>query len=164
MGFSALLSKQVEAQLEAYVNAYENKLSHMFREEIADDLYLFAVESKIGNRPVSEVQRLATERLAPVGRRASTEVGTALSAFDRTTMGFYYDEAGVDRFVYWGPRDDVTRDSCRTALSSEKQQTGWTREEIDANPDVDFVLGGKPYYNCRHEWLPFNVVSPEVGT
>lgn len=163
MGLNVILTNQAEAQLLAFMNAYENKLSRMFREEIADDLFTFAVESKLAGRSSREIRRLATERLEPLGRRAGTEVATALSNFDRATMGAYYDEAGIDRFVYWGPRDEVTRETCKSALRNPKQQTGWTREEIDADPGVDFVLGGKPYFNCRHEWLPFNVVSPEVA-
>jgi len=95
-------------------------------------------------------------KVEELGRRIGAEAHTGASIFDRTIKSEQFKEAGIELFVYVGPNDEVTRDSCKSILGDPRQHIGWTRDEIDAS-EVSFITGGG--YNCRHEFLPF---VPEV--
>ena len=119
-----------------------------FAAEMSD----YAINVKLSGKPSKQIIAEMSERFAREGRRIGTEVDTALSTFDRASKKMLYENAGIGKFVYFGPLDDVTRDICRAAMTSPKQQTGWTETDI-ASSEVDFITGGG--YNCRHDWLPF---------
>ncbi|KPK95801.1 hypothetical protein AMJ80_03575 [bacterium SM23_31] len=87
-----------------------------------------------------------------IAHKFATEAFTGISVFDRTIKSENFKEAGIEKFIYFGPLDELTRDTCRAALTDPRQQTGWTIEEINNSP-VGFTIGGG--WNCRHEWLPF---------
>ncbi len=115
----------------------------------------FAVSAKLSGKPSEQIITESAERFAQEGRRIGTEVDTALSIFDRTSERMLYKNAGVKKFVYWGPVDADNRDSCRAVLSDPRQTTGWTLADIQGFPNVDFDMGGYPYFNCRHKFMPF---------
>lgn len=157
VGIDFLLTPQNESLLLDFIENTAGRITETFRAEIASDLYQFGLQSKLSQRPITQIINEARERLEVSGRRVSTEVATALSTFDRSSMNMLYEQAGVKKFFYHPPTlIPTSRKSCIDAVSSPLQQTGWTRADIDANPDIDIVLGGKPYYNCRHEFIPFD--------
>lgn len=159
MGINFILTAQQEADLTALLEARTQKILTNFRDEIAQDLFSFATESKLSQRPSKQIVSEAEARLGIVGRRAATEVTTAISIFDRATMNAVYENAEIRKFVYFPPTlVPKSRDSCRRAIADPRQRTGWTREDIQNEPDLDFVLGGAPYFNCRHEWIPFGTI------
>lgn len=98
------------------------------------------------------VADLALE-LDKMGRNARLEVSEGIKTFDRAVHSEQMKEAGIERFVYVGPDDDVTRDACKAVLDDPRQETGWTRDDIAELPDVSFVGGGG--WNCRHDWYPY---------
>jgi hypothetical protein len=156
-GLTFALTAQNELQFAAYMDAVEKKILTAFRDEIAADFVKFGIESRLSARPVDQIINTVKERFAEIGRRAAAEVGTSIKVFDRAVMDAVYKQNGVERFVYFPPTlIPTSRESCRKAVNDPRQKTGWTREDIEKEPDLDFVLGGYPYYNCRHEWIAFN--------
>ncbi len=159
-GLNFVLTGQSEAQLFAYLEAVEAKVLAAFRDEIAADMTKFAIESKLSNRPFKQVKNEAAERLAIEGRRAATEVSTSMSIFDRAVMDAVYQQNDVKLFFYFpATLIPTSRDSCTRAVTDPRQQTGWTREDIQNAPDLDFIKGGSPFFNCRHEWISFKAAE-----
>lgn len=149
-----LWTAQNDALFGEFLKVKSSHLVRVFKEEFASSMFDYATAVKLSGKPSKQVIAEATEQLAKKGRRIGTEVDTALSSFDRAAKKMLYENAGIDRFVYVGPMpDDVMRDECRAAMTSPKQQTGWTETDIQNTPGLDMVTGGG--YNCRHDWLPF---------
>jgi hypothetical protein len=149
------LTAQNESDLNLFLRVKKTKFDRLFKTEIADDMFELALNVRLSNRPQGQIRTEITEQFAAKGRSASVEIKTALTAFDRAVMDGLYQEAGVERFIYW-PNELVenSRDACRNALADPRQETGWTRQDIEEHPDLDFILGGKPFFNCQHTWLP----------
>jgi hypothetical protein len=159
-GVNFLLTSQQEAQLETFLQIAQQRIAVSFRSEIAGSMLDFAIKSKLSQRPTAQIIAEAAEQLEVFGRRASTEVGTALSQFDRAVSSMLYENAEIELFFYFPPTlIQTSRPACIAAVSDPRQQTGWTRADIEAEPDLDFILGGKPYYNCRHEWISFEAAK-----
>lgn len=105
------------------------------------------------------------KRGAPLANRANTFAGTAIAEFDATVTERLADEAGVDRFRYWGPEDTITRPWCRHILHNNRPRT---KAEIEAIPKSPTNIYGSSNFvarggiNCRHIWE--TVPSDEVGS
>ncbi len=155
LGIPFALTAQNEVDLGLFLQTKSRKFDRLFRQEIADDMFELAVNVRLSNRPAGQIDSAVVERFEQAGRSASVEIQTALTSFDRTIMDNLYEEAGIERFIYW-PDETVptSRDACINALNDPRQETGWTREDIQNHPDLDIILGGKPYFNCKHTWLP----------
>jgi len=158
MGINFLLTEQNEANLIEFLQQKQRFIQLGIKERIANDMYDFAIGARMGQRPVAQIKSEAAILLENQFRRVGTEVETALTAFDRAVDQAVFENVGIERFVYFpGTLIETSRESCTRIVNDPRQQTGWTREEIDAEPDVDFVLGGWPFWNCRHRWIPFDV-------
>lgn len=156
MGIPFLITEENEAILSEYLLNVSLNTRTTFGEAVGRDMVQFAFENKFAGNSIDLVVAEASDKLRATGRRAATEVGTSLTIFDRTQMSLAYENADIERFTYFPPTTiETTRDSCRRAINDERQKTGWTRAEIEADPELDFIKGGKPYFNCRHEWIPF---------
>ena len=156
LGLSFRVNATQNSTLIALIGARRNKI-RAITQEIAADLVRIAVENKVAGNASTAIIRELRNTLELAGRRAGTEVGTALSMFDRATMQNVYENAGIDRYVYFPPTlIETSRDSCKAVVSDPRNISGegFTRREIDDMLDVDFIRGGYPYYNCRHEWIP----------
>lgn len=150
-----LWTAENEAAFAEFLKVKADKIINNFKTKIAYDISDFAISTKLSQMPSAQIKQELGFKFAMEGRNIMTEVNTAMATFDRTAKDMLYKNAGIEKYIYVGPNDNVTRESCRKILASPLQETGWTRAQIDANPDVDFNLGGKPYYNCRHEFVPF---------
>ncbi len=157
LNIEASLTPQQEIDLLNFLFDIGSGVQQEVKGSIQKDMIKIAVRAKFSEVPVSQIIAEISEKFEQVARRAGTEVATALAQFDRATAKAMYEEAGIERFQYFGPNDEVTRDSCLSVLNDPKNEEGFTLEEINAMPDVDFVLGGRPYYNCRHEFLPVGI-------
>ena len=122
------------------------------RESIVNTIIDIGLRREIEGASLRNIIADIESNIEELGRRIGAEAHTGASIFDRTIKSEQFKEAGIEKFVYVGPRDDKTRDSCLSVLGDSRQQVGWTRDEIDAS-EVSFIGGGG--YNCRHEWLPF---------
>ena len=157
-GIRAVLTPQNESDLIGFLVEIGSSVQTEIKSAIQKDMTRFAITAKLSQRPTAQIIAEINEKFEQVGRRAGTEVATALAQFDRATSKAMYEEAGIERFTYHGPNDEVTRTTCEEVLNNpQNTERGFTLAEINAMPGVDFVLGGKPYFNCRHEWLPWGI-------
>lgn len=158
-GINFALTSTQEAQLSAYLDATDGKV-RAIKNYIAADMNQYAIEAKLSRKPTQQIINEITDRLAAEGRRASTEVGTALFQFDRSVMDDAYQNAGVELFYYFpGNVIETSRQACIAAVSDPRQQTGWTRTDIENEPLLDMIRGGYPYYNCRHRFISFEAAK-----
>jgi hypothetical protein len=86
-----------------------------------------------------------------------TEINTTLMAYQRIVHQEKADKAGITKFLYIGPDDEVTRPFCQERVGGI-----FTQEEIDSWDNgqglpANIYLGG---YNCRHQLRP---VSDELA-
>lgn len=128
------------------------------REPIVNAMIDAGLRSEVEGVSFDVIQNLLDNTIDELGRRISTEIQTGISIFDRTIKSEQFEEAGIEKFVYWGPLDNKTRIECQEALESEYQKTGWTRDDIESfvasnEHRLSFIGGGG--FNCRHEFLPF---------
>lgn len=158
-GYSFIFTEQNEVAFRAMMNVKTTSLARGGLKKFANDLVDYAIQAKLSQKPSKQIIDEMTERYAAEGRRIGTEVDTALSLFDRTTESMLYDNNNVERFIYWGPIDAENRPTCRRALESRFQETGWTLQNIRSFPGIDRYQGGYPYYNCRHKFLAW---TPEI--
>ena len=149
-----LWTPENEAAFGAMLRAKSDMILNGIKDRFARDMVDYATSVKLSGKPSSQVIQEVSERFATEGRRIGTEVDTALASFDRASKKMLYDNAGVEKYVYVGPLDKVTRDVCAAVMSDDRQRTGWTAEDIANFPGVDIVTGGG--YNCRHDWMPFD--------
>ena len=166
LGIPFKVTSAQNVSLVTLITARRQRVAAISR-DIAIDLMRIAVENKIAGNTGAAIVNEIKNALAVVGRNAGTEVQTALSMFDRATMKFVYENAGIDKYVYFPPTlIETSRESCTSVVNDPRNISGegFTKAEIAALPDVDFIRGGAPYYNCRHEWIPaFGRVSTTRG-
>lgn len=130
---------------------FENNISASMK-KYANDLSRIGIQSKFGMSYQQIVQDLKSS-IDDSFRRFETEAYTGITQFDSVMNMQLFDNAGIEKFVYVGPYGDgKNRDACLSTLGDPKQDTGWTRAEIDSS-ETPFVQRGG--YNCRHEWLPW---------
>lgn len=102
-----------------------------------------------GTIPEYEELRASTDR--GVFRRIDAELNTSVAGLQRTITLSKADEAGIERFLYDGPLDQVTRPFCQKHVGKV-----YTLEELKGLDNgqglpVEIYLGG---YNCRHRLIP----------
>lgn len=83
-------------------------------------------------------------------KEAKTVLNTALQGFNRSVNLSKAEDLGLEKFLYFGPDDDITRPFCQ-----ERVDQIFTREEIaewdnGQGLPADTYLGG---YNCRHRLI-----------
>jgi hypothetical protein len=131
----------------------------------------FKVIESVGNiRPLLLQTIILGEKpdIASIMKRVSgvpihqieTELRTSMLAFNRTVTAIQAEKSGIERFVYLGPDDRITRDFCSHVLN-ERNPPVYTLDEIlamDNEQGLDVLQYGGGY-NCRHEWQP---ITPEL--
>lgn len=158
-----------ENGIDPLVNISEDTIAALiqFKVEQLEGIALRAVGDV---RPILLQNIITGERFDPqsiIGRlnapihQIETELRTAMMAFNRTITQVQAEAAGVERFIYVGPDDKLTRPFCEHVLN-DRDPPIYTLEEIDAMDneqglDVHQYGGG---YNCRHTWQP---VSDEMA-
>ena len=75
-----------------------------------------------------------------------------ISEFGRSVQAINADQAGIDLFMYVGPKDGITRPFCRKLVGKvlSKSQINKLNNGQGAGP----VLTSGGGYNCRHSWSP----------
>ena len=105
----------------------------------------------VGLTPATE----STIRLNLAGiepHQVSAFIDLTLSRVERAVIVDAAQEADSEvLFGYFGPLDNVTRDTCTAVLTDPQNETGYTTDEIASLP-VGLTEGGG--YNCRHTWRP----------
>ena len=151
MGIKFLVTERSLALLElAQEHAVFKSITN--KNHIVNNMIDAGLQAEVENLKYRDIVKNLEELITETGRRIKAEVHTGLSVFDRMIKSENFKNVGIEKFVYVGPYDGVTRDVCRNTLESSLQGTGWTRDQIESS-EVSFTGGGG--YNCRHEWLPF---------
>lgn len=122
------------------------------KEAYVNEIRKFGLQSELDGRTLREITDGLQEQFARMGRRLNTEAITGITMADSAIKKDFFTQAGITKFVYDGPGDGKTRDSCAATLADPRQATGWTMAEIKASHTPFIQRGG---WNCRHEWLPF---------
>jgi hypothetical protein len=87
--------------------------------------------------------------------QVETELRTSMMAFNRTITAIQAEENGIEKFLYVGPDDKITRDFCAHVLN-DRDPPIYTLDEIevmDNEQGLDVLQFGGGY-NCRHDWRP----------
>ena len=121
-------------------------------EKYAQTLVEMGVKHTIEGTGFNQLVADLQSELDVMGRNAKIEISEGIKTFDRAIASEQFKEAGIELFVYVGPDDELTRDSCAEVLHDPRQETGWTRDDIADSP-VSFIGGGG--WNCRHDWMPY---------
>jgi hypothetical protein len=102
------------------------------------------------SKPVLDQMRIAFEKSVGVG---TTQARTKIAEFGRSINALNADEAGLENFIYVGPKDGITRPFCRKLVGkvlSKKQIIKLDNGQPSSGPPL--TAGGG--YNCRHSWAP----------
>lgn len=85
--------------------------------------------------------------------RAVLYADTAIRSYDRVTTLSVWEEAGIEKFRYFGPVDNVTRPFCRENAGKVKTLPEWRALSNGSTTfgDVYRYLGGP---RCRHTLTP----------
>ena len=117
-----------------------------------DDMRLFGLRSQLEGASRQKMMGGLQEMFDSMGRNLNAEINTATGYMDSVVKKDFYEQAGIEKYKYFGPLDAKTRDECRDTLSDPRQQTGWTMAEIESSATPFIERGG---WNCRHEWIAF---------
>ena len=110
-----------------------------------------ALEAMVVGVPTNQAMTALSQRLEKSEGRQLTEVRTKLSQYGRNITAVVAESAGLDLYLYTGPRDGITRDFCRALINlvvDEKQMRALSNGQ---GLPVKTSGGG---YNCRHSWSP----------
>ena len=120
-----------------------------------------AMMHRIGGGKFTDIVADMSKAFEGSGRRFAAEAQTGINQFNNAVNYQMFDEAGVERWIYFGPLDEKTRDSCTATKTDPNQETGWTAEQVESSQTPFIEAGG---YNCRHEWLAYvgELKEPEV--
>lgn len=109
---------------------------------------------------ISQTADLLFQRFQAAEGRALTEARTAVSQWGRSLTAQAADEAGLDHFLYVGPRDGITRGFCEELVDLVVTSKQMRKLNNGQGLSVKTSGGG---YNCRHSWAPVSESFIEVA-
>lgn len=151
LGYKFALTQGNIELYEQFQNTIFTKLSKNI-ELYQAEMNGFMIRSQLEGKSINQISSGLGEVFGGMGRRLNTEINTSISISDSMIKKDFYKQAGIDKFVYAGPDDDKTRDTCSSTLNDPRQEMGWTLEEVN-NSETPFVERGG--FNCRHQWMAF---------
>ena len=83
--------------------------------------------------------------------RQLTEVKTKIASYGRQVTAAVGESAGLDLYLYTGPRDGITRRFCKPLINKVVTEAQMARLDNGQGLPVKLSGGG---YNCRHSWSP----------
>lgn len=96
----------------------------------------------------SAIMQLEAELDKATGREIA-EARTKLSEFNRGLMAVSADAAGLEYYIYSGPKDGITRAFCKKLVG--KVVTAQDMKKLNNGQSSSALLRGGGY-NCRHSW------------
>ena len=147
----ARLDAAVVGQLQTMAYQGFESLGQEFVETVARQVYENSLTTATFSEGVAAIQSSVDVSL---GRVAKTALHDSLMQFDAVLNTQMSLDAGAEKFLYYGPDDEVTRDHCDKhvgkVMTLEEIEEAWSGDwagKIDGNPLN--VRGG---YNCRHHF------------
>jgi hypothetical protein len=101
--------------------------------------------------PLDLVKSDLVQRLESSEGRQLTEVKTRISQYGRSITAAAADQAGLDHYLYTGPRDGLTRPFCKALIDLVVDDQQMRKLRNGQGLSVKTSCGG---YNCRHSWSP----------
>jgi hypothetical protein len=150
-GYSFILTDENIQAFDQLAEANMQRLLDSSRAAISD-LRRFSIESLLEGRTPGQIISGFSEIFEGTRRRLETEIYTAIRSMGASLDLTLAKNAGIEKYIYLGPADDKTREVCLETLDDERQETGWTLEEINTSETPFIDRGG---WNCRHRWIPF---------
>lgn len=83
--------------------------------------------------------------------RQLTEIKTQISEYGRSITAVAAADAGLDHYLYTGPKDGITRPFCRALINLVVDEKQMNKLDNNQGKPVKIACGG---YNCRHSWSP----------
>lgn len=80
-----------------------------------------------------------------------TKIKTKISQYGRGITAIAAEVAGLDHYLYTGPKDGITRDFCRDLVNKVVTEKQMSKLNNKQGLSVKTSGGG---YNCRHSWSP----------
>ena len=105
----------------------------------------------IAEVPVDIAMSNLQARLERSEGRQLTEVKTQISEYGRAVTAVTAEAAGLDHYLYTGPKDGITRPFCRALIDLVVDQD--QMRKLNNGQGLSVLTGGGGY-NCRHSWSP----------
>lgn len=83
--------------------------------------------------------------------RQLTDIKTQISEYGRSTTAIASAAAGLEHYLYTGPRDGITRPFCDVLINLVVDEKQMNKLNNNQGRPVRISCGG---YNCRHSWSP----------
>ncbi|MBN9658639.1 MAG: hypothetical protein J0H49_10710 [Acidobacteria bacterium] len=116
---------------------------------IAKELALSAIVGK----KRSDILETVESHIGSFAENASSYADTALRTFDRVVSMETWDEAGIDRFRYFGPADNRNRPFCSSHVGKTYDLSAIRTMSNGAGRWSDVLRYGGGL-RCRHVWAP----------
>lgn len=87
-------------------------------------------------------------------RSNTTEARLKIAEFGRSVQAVNAEQAGLDLFIYVGPKDGITRPFCRKIISKGRVFTKDQILKMNNGQGAGPVITTAGGYNCRHSWSP----------
>ena len=133
-------------QTQAASAVFEDVIIPDFKRAMSDALTSMSLEL-----PMDVVKRELAQRLARSEGRQLTEIKTTISQYGRTITAVAAQQAGLEHYLYTGPRDGLTRSFCRALINKVVSEDQMRKLKNGQGLSVKTSGGG---YNCRHSWSP----------
>jgi len=137
-------------------------------DDLANSLMNGLSQMALGNQSFSDTISFLETLPTTHSGHLKAQVNTGMATFDSIMSGNKYEEAGITKYQYFGPRDKVTRPFDREVFNRQAKKGGFfTLKEIQGeltqlrktygqdkglDPNVFHTRGG---WNCRHSWGVF---------
>lgn len=116
-----------------------------------------AVLSSVFGGDVPDIDQVLETYGSKIASNIKSEINTGVAGFNRTVTFKKANDLGLDKFVYLGPLDKITRPFCRKIVG--RVFTTAEIKAMDNGQGLDVMTYGGGY-NCRHQWRP---VSDELA-
>ena len=149
----AQLDLAVVRQLQQITFNGLESLGQDFADKVADQIY----QNTLTTRPFeASVQMIRQSVDADLARYARVALHDGLMDFDRSITMNMSLNAGAERFKYFGPDDEVTREHCDKhvgkTMTIEEINEAWSGSWSGKREGSPFVVAGG--FNCRHRFRP----------
>jgi inhibitor of KinA sporulation pathway (predicted exonuclease) len=135
----------------------QRTVSSVFDDSVIPDLTK-AIKNTVNSALVigstkAPLDALASEFLKSVGKN-TTQARLKIAEFGRSTQAINAEAAGLDLFLYVGPKDGITRPFCRKLVGKVLSKSQINRLNNGQGAGPVLTTGGG--YNCRHSWTPIS--------
>ena len=145
-GFDSIAPQLESIQVATAQAVFDEVILPSFKTSINESLRDLLVDV-----PPSIVMSNLEARLKRSEGTQLTEVKTRISQYGRGITAVAAETAGLDNYLYTGPRDGITRPFCRALINlvvNEKQM-----RRLNNGQGLSVITSGGGY-NCRHSWSP----------